>query len=237
MANDSDGAPQGRQGAVRRAWSEHPEVILTAILGAIVALVVGFLPLLTKEDSGGKKGDFSENNTTPVSTAPESPPDSSSNLPTEPTVERSKSNTPEPPAKSSPPSEAKSPKPRWKGPIKIPVNLNSVSTTGAELDSDEPGNLSGVDDDLRGDYSTTPAVLVMTGRVAEVGKPLDEITKEICTQRTPAQPSDPIGVTAYRTGTYCFATSEGDTAAFAVTSPPTIQDIPDELTIQVVLWE
>ncbi|MFE1840622.1 hypothetical protein [Streptomyces sviceus] len=117
------------------------------------------------------------------------------------------------------------------------MTLNSVSSRGAELDSDEPGNLSGVDDDLRGDYSTTPAVLVMTGRLAEVGKSLDEITKEICTQRTPVQPSKPKEVTAYRAGTYCFATSEGDIAAFAVISPPTIQDIPDELTIQVVLWE
>ncbi|CAM5366655.1 hypothetical protein SALBM135S_08511 [Streptomyces alboniger] len=77
----------------------------------------------------------------------------------------------------------------------------------------------------------------MTGRAAEIGKPLSKITRDMCEQRTPVEPSDPTGITAYRTGTYCFATSEGDVAAFAVTSPPTIQDIPSELTVQVVLWE
>jgi hypothetical protein len=232
MANDSDSAPKGQQGAVSRAWSEHPATILAAVIGALAVLVGALFPLLATEGSGGDSATNGSGPTTPVS-----PPDSSGDLPTEPTVDWTKSTAPEPPTRSSPSSAAKSIKPHWKGPIKIPVNLNSVSDTGAELDSDKPGNLVGVDDDLRGDYSTTPAVLVMTGRAAEVGKPLDKITKEMCEQRTPVQPSDPIGVTAYRTGTYCFATSEGSVAAFAVTSPPSVQDIPSELTLQVILWE
>ncbi|MFE6157404.1 hypothetical protein ACFQ7F_00560 [Streptomyces sp. NPDC056486] len=229
MANASDGAPQGQRGAFSRAWSEHPATMLAAVIGALAVLVAALFPLLTKEESD-------VNNATAGSgdTIPASPPDSSSDPQTEPTADRTNSTAAESPAKSPPPSAAK---PRWKGPIKIPVNLNSVSGTGAELDDDEPGNLVGIDDDLRGDYSTTPAVLVMTGRAAEVGKPLEKITKEICEQRIPVKPSDPKGITAYRTGTYCFATSEGDVAAFAVTSTPSIQDIPSELTIQVVLWE
>ncbi|MFF7769340.1 hypothetical protein ACIPIU_25990 [Streptomyces massasporeus] len=95
----------------------------------------------------------------------------------------------------------------------------------------------GVDDDLRGDYSTTPAVIVMSGRAAETGKDLDELDATTCEENLPALPGDPPTISAYREGTYCFATSSGGIGAFRVTSHLSISDIPSSLAVQVVLWE
>ncbi|MEU9569975.1 hypothetical protein AB0D62_08815 [Streptomyces massasporeus] len=94
-----------------------------------------------------------------------------------------------------------------------------------------------MDDDLRGDYSTTPAVIVMSGRAAETGKDLDDLGPATCEDKLPALPGDPPTISAYREGTYCFATSSGEIGAFRVTTHLSISDIPSSQAVQVVLWE
>ncbi|MFD5912036.1 hypothetical protein ACFWHL_25250 [Streptomyces massasporeus] len=45
-----------------------------------------------------------------------------------------------------------------------------------------------MDDDLRGDYSTTPAVIVMSGRAAETGNDLDDLDAATCEDKLPPLP-------------------------------------------------
>ena len=209
MANTPDGEPDGQPGSLRRAWRDHPATIIAALITLAGALMAAVVQSVNADNSQeGTTGD----------SAHSAPPVDRSPLPA--------------PAPDQPDSAA-----RWRGPITLPLSLNVTSDVGAELDGKRPGKLVGVDDDLRGDYSTTPAVIVMSGRAAETGKDLDDLDAATCEAKLPALPGDPPTISAYREGTYCFATSSGDIGAFAMTSHLSISDIPNSLAVQVVLWQ
>ncbi|MGA5407617.1 hypothetical protein ACPCSC_10185 [Streptomyces lavendulocolor] len=225
MADSPDEGAERRQGAWRRAWSEHPATIIAALIaaaGALAAAAVQGVNWMERKQHDGPGPQPSVHTSPPVPGPSPQPP----------------SPTPTPPPQPSPSvTDRAGPAPRWRGPVALPLSLNVASDVGAELDGKEPGRLVGADDDLRGDYRTTPAVLVMSGRAAETGKELVDLDAATCEASLPRLPGDPPSISAYREGTYCFATSSGGVGAFAITSPPALSDIPDTLTVQVHLWE
>ncbi|QGV81750.1 hypothetical protein [Streptomyces ficellus] len=225
MADSPEGGAARRPGAWRRAWSEHPAVIIAALItaiGALAAAVVQGVNWMERKQDDDSRAQPSVHSSPP---APTPPPQQTSSTPSPP------------PARAPSDADRAGPAPRWRGPVTLPLSLNVPSDVGAELDGKGPGRLAGVDDDLRGDYSTTPAVLVMSGRAAETGRDLDALDAPTCEASLPPLPGAPPAISAYREGTYCFATSSGGVGAFSITSPPALSDIPDALTVQVVLWE
>lgn len=140
-----------------------------------------------------------------------------------------------PPSSASPSSAA-----RWKGTVTLPLTLNANSDVGADFDGKDPGRLVGVDDDLRGDYSASAAVMVMTGRAAEAPGDAGDLRRSDCERRLPSGVArNPVWVPLTRSngvsGTYCFTTTEGRIAAFSMVSADL--PLPDSVTIKVVLWE
>ncbi|GHG62401.1 hypothetical protein GCM10018779_31070 [Streptomyces griseocarneus] len=98
----------------------------------------------------------------------------------------------------------------------------------------------GVDDDLRGDYSASAAVMVMTGRAAEAPGDVGDLSRADCEKRLPPGVArGPAWVPLTRSnavsGTYCFTTTEGHVAAFSMVSANL--PLPDSVTVKVVLWE
>lgn len=231
MANNPGGGPQGQPGALRRAWAQHPEAIIAAVITAVAGLV-GTLILIASSFSAHSTDRADDNHGSDTPTPPPSTPSSSTNGGGSTTPSPSVSVPVEPPPSSTPSAS----KARWRGPVTLPLSLNVTSDVGAELDGRRPGKLVGVDDDLRGDYSTTPAVLVMSGRAAETGKDLTDLDSASCERNLPTLPGDVPRISAYRGGTYCFATSDGHIGAFEMPTPPSLYDIPDNLVVRVVLW-
>ncbi|MBB4885051.1 hypothetical protein WEB32_29605 [Streptomyces netropsis] len=208
-------------------------VIIAAVIGAI------FSPSSKSNGSGNKDSSVSAGAQGGTSASAEA---SEKSTPDEPTRAGVTPTTPKPTPsvsggeKSMPPSS----KARWKGTVTLPLTLNANSDVGADFDGKDPGRLVGVDDDLRGDYSASAAVMVMTGRAAEAPGDAGDLRRSDCEKRLPpGVTQNPVSVPLTRSngvsGTYCFTTTEGRTAAFSMVSANL--PLPDAVTIKVVLWE
>lgn len=128
---------------------------------------------------------------------------------------------------------------RWRGPVTLPFALNVASSEGMELDTKKPV-LSGVDDDLRGDYQASPTVIVLSGHAAEAPGDVADLDRADCEERLPPGLSQgPAWIGVFRGngmgGTYCFATTEGALGAFSIKSADPI--LPESVTLSVVLWD
>ncbi|WP_190109289.1 hypothetical protein [Streptomyces cinnamoneus] len=190
-------------------------------LGAVTAALIGFF----KPDP------------TPTS-GPQPPPTA------EPSSTRSRSDesssdsttSGDPTASKRPSTSAKE---RWRGPVTLPLSLNVPSQEGIELDTAKPVR-AGVDDDLRGDYQTSPKIVVLSGHAAEIPGDADGLTRSACEKRlTSSVPKGPVWIDALRGngmgGTYCFNTTEGRVAAFSIVSADPMP-LPQSITLKVVLW-
>lgn len=227
MANTSDSDSHGQPSAFRRAWSEHPEVIIGALIAAAAALMVPLMGLLEHE----KDPDAAAESSSPTSVYSESP--------SPPPTAKPDYST-DPPQESDPPNPAPA-KPHWKGVVTLPLSLNQNSDVGAELDGERPGQLVGVDDDLRGDYSTSAAIMVMSGHAAEASGDVDSLDRSICEKRiTTEVRNNPQWIYISRGdsvgGTYCLATTEGHLAAFTIISAEQLP-LPVSVSVKVVIWD
>ncbi|MFF5531763.1 hypothetical protein ACFY71_04700 [Streptomyces cinerochromogenes] len=125
--------------------------------------------------------------------------------------------------------------------MELPLTLNSVSDTGVELDGKKPV-FSGTDDDLRGDYSSSPGIFVMAGQAAEVPGDAADLKFQDCAQLLQGGVNNnPVVISVRRgtglNGTYCFTTTKGRIAAFTIVSAGPDPVLPESVTVKVVLWE
>lgn len=201
--------------------------------GAIAAAVIGALGAVTAALIG-----FFKPNPDPTP-GPQPPPTA------EPSSTRSRSEEPSSDSTTSgDPTASKRPskttKERWRGPVTLPLSLNVPSQEGMELDTAKPVR-AGVDDDLRGDYQTSPKIVVFSGHATEIPGDTDGLTRSACEKRLPSGvPKGPVWIDALRGngmgGTYCFNTTEGRVAAFSIVSADPMP-LPQSITLKVVLWE
>ncbi|MFF3244264.1 hypothetical protein ACFYWY_11135 [Streptomyces sp. NPDC002870] len=124
----------------------------------------------------------------------------------------------------------------------LPLALNVASGEGAELDTKTPV-LSGVDDDLRGDYQTTPMIRVLSGHAAEAPGDVADLGLADCEKRLhPGLAQGAAWIDVFRSnnspgGTYCFTTTKGRVGAFSIESAGPDQVLPDSVILSVVLWQ
>lgn len=110
------------------------------------------------------------------------------------------------------------------------------------MDGNNPGRLVGVDDDLRGDYSTSAAIMVMSGHAAESSKDFTELDRTACAARLPSSqdpgyvvPNNPEWIYLNLGRSFCFMTTEQRVAAFSITAFDS--PLPDSVTIKVKTWD
>ncbi|MGG8409834.1 hypothetical protein ACM614_26280 [Streptomyces sp. 12297] len=230
----SPGTPRTAQGvppAHRAAQIGAVAAVVAALIGAAAALVVPLLEDRPPDDDRGHETITSHTPEEPRTTAPRTP-----------SREASPSPSGDPPVDPlSSPSLAPASKVRWKGVVTLPLSINQNSDVGAELDGKRPGQLVGVDDDLRGDYSASAAIMVMSGRAAEAPGEAEDLDRAECERRLPSLPTarNPAWVDVFRSygpgGTYCMTTTRGTVAAFTVVAAE--QPLPPSVTVKVVLWD
>ncbi|GHF29829.1 hypothetical protein GCM10010218_08760 [Streptomyces mashuensis] len=212
-----------------------------AVAGTIVAAVVGAWATLAFSDRGGG---HDHDDVTPTASA-DALVGGTGGGGTESAPPRRVSPSPDPadePTRTASPSRAPSAKARWTGLVTLPLSLNQASDVGADVDGSSPGRLVGVDDDLRGDFSASASVVVMSGRAAEAPGSATELSRAECVRRLPGGvPTQPVWVPLTRgnsnavSGTYCFTTTGGRVAAFEMVSASF--PLPEKVTVQVVVWD
>lgn len=96
-------------------------------------------------------------------------------------------------------------------------------------------------DDLRGDYSTSASIMVMSGHAAYASGDVNDLERATCEKsKSVGTGNDPVWVSIYRGnevgGTYCMLTTDGHLAAFTIVSAEQLP-LPVSVTVKVVLWE
>ncbi|CAL9563648.1 hypothetical protein SUDANB1_04682 [Streptomyces sp. enrichment culture] len=237
VSSTSDGNPPGPTGPAQSAWSTKRVALFTA--GAtLAAALVGLIPFVWGGNDDPSPSPTGTGSSSYIS-------DGKSSFPSESTSSDGSGESTPPPEEET--TDPKSPKPhpsrkaQWKGPVTLPLSLNMTSREGADLDGSEPGALVAVDDDLRGNYSASPTIYVMSGRAAVVAGSAEEVDYETCERKVPTRPANgPISIEIFRGdnspgGTYCFATSDGRLAVYEVNS---VDDpvLPGSVTVNVVVF-
>lgn len=243
MSNAPGAGSQGSQGSSnghQGHWTPARIAITTALIPAIFALIGTLLSIAFSD--GGKKD-------TPLPVSPTEPLASSTSpadvrTPPSPVLPDSVVSTPpENPSPSRPsgPPEVHPAKESWAGSVALPLELNQTSSEGAELDGENPGRLVGVDDDLRGDFSAAPGIVIMSGHAAESSKAFTDVDRAACAAKLPS-PRDPgykIPVNSQwvrleRGRTFCFMTTEQRVAAFSIADFE--EPLPSAVTVNVKIW-
>lgn len=218
----SANAPSGD----RDSWASRHAAALIGALAVIVAAIIALAGVLIKDVDPAPDPDPDPKVTTESSARGSTPP-------SEPPVSRPATTDP-----ATPPKVA-APKAHWVGVATLPFSLNMNSNAGAELDGANPGKLVPAGDDLRGDFSSSAKIMVMSGRVAYAIGDIDrrascENAKSSGVANTPAAVSIYVGTQIG--GAYCMLTTEGRLAAFEIVSAEGLP-LPSSVTVKVVLWD
>lgn len=230
MSSSSGGASPDPSNGNQGSWFSRHTGPLIGAAGALAAAGIGVLFAVDPAPTPG----------------PPAPPDRSPTA-REATIMPTRETTIKPPAEptrtTEPPAPPRPPaaKARWKGVATLPLSTNQNSDEGAELDGKSPGQLVGVDDDLRGDFSTSASIMVMSGHVAEASGDAYDLERAKCEKKvTAGVAKGPTWVSIYRGnavgGTYCMTTTEGHLAAFTIVSAEQLP-LPVSVTVKVILWD